>query len=384
MKKLDKDLYIKHAKRLGVILEDGSTFIPFLNRKDFSEVIKTQLNVLSVCEKKFPKVEIDAKLTSVALAKNFNKLTKQKIKVEDFKHEDDGDLIDAMNYLVTFCNNMFKVNLDDLVSGKKVTATDPHIDLRAKAQFDDQGPRMNSNFAFAAGGIPLAATPYENPYFVGKAYAKIQDDLESGKFYKYKTRPRIIPIMKWISVILGIILSGLFLTAGILAFIANIIVNGVFYLFVVAFGVYSIVVTMRTMVGKRAKNDNHKYFFSWPYTLMFVVLAVLFSVFDCVSLWTGEITDVTELQAQMIDILKIIILCCAGASGLSIVPLIVGGIKNPKPDPEAIDKKIKEYIDLFSAESGQNQVPPRADVQKPTKVEKPKKDSKSKDKDSKK
>ncbi|MCQ3915676.1 MAG: hypothetical protein MJ195_02965 [Mycoplasmoidaceae bacterium] len=136
-------------------------------------------------------------MTSKALTKQFNKATKETFKInEKFKYDDQTDLIDAINYLVTFCNNMFKVNLDDLVSGKNVTATDPKIDLRAKPDMDDEGPRMNRNFAFAAGGIPLASTPYENPYLVGKAYAKLTDDMKQGKFYQYKTKPKIILIVK--------------------------------------------------------------------------------------------------------------------------------------------------------------------------------------------
>ncbi|MCQ2956454.1 MAG: hypothetical protein MJ233_00895 [Mycoplasmoidaceae bacterium] len=66
--------------------------------------------------------------------------------------------------------------------------------------------------------------------------------------------------------------------------------------------------------------------------------------------------------------------------GANIIPVVVGSICNPKADPAAIEKKIKEYVDLFSAESGQNPVPPKADVQKPTEVKDPKdkKDSKKK------
>ncbi|MCQ3914573.1 MAG: hypothetical protein MJ201_02030 [Mycoplasmoidaceae bacterium] len=66
-------------------------------------------------------------------------------------------------------------------------------------------------------------------------------------------------------------------------------------------------------------------------------------------------------------------LVACGLIGLNIIPIILGSIFNPKPDPVAVDKKIKEYIDLFSAESGQSPVPPKADVQKPTDVKETKK-----------
>ncbi|MCQ3915674.1 MAG: hypothetical protein MJ195_02955 [Mycoplasmoidaceae bacterium] len=60
---------------------------------------------------------------------------------------------------------------------------------------------------------------------------------------------------------------------------------------------------------------------------------------------------------------------------LLLIPMIIGSIFNPKPDPDAIEKKIREYVDLFSAEAGTNPVPPKTDVQKPTDV----KPSKTKD-----
>lgn len=392
MKKLEKDLYIKHAKRLAAIINEKSTFVAYLTRKDFNSVLKNELNVLFACEKLFPKVELEGKITAKALVRELNKLTKDTFKLDEkFKYEDETDLIDAINYLTTFCNNMFKVNLDDLVGGKNVTATDPKIDLRAKPTFDEQGPRMNSNFAFAGAGIPLAATPYENPYLVGKAYAKIQDDMVQGKFYRYKTKPRIIPIVKWISTILLMLLALSLLVAGVFAFMAynlkvsdgsetgsipGVIGSGVFYLVMAGFCVYPIVIAMKSLVGKGGKNDNLKYYFNWPFVVITLVLALLFVLLDLNRTWLMPFSIVDDSGIGGVGFYgwKIMFIVVCAAIGLNIVPLIIGSINNPKPDPEAVEKKVREYIDLFTAESGQMPVPPKADVQKPTKVEKPKKD----------
>ena len=72
--KLDKDLYIKHAKRLQAIINDKSTFLNFLNRSDFNSVLKTQLNVLFACEKLFPNEKVDDKFKAKELVNVFNKL----------------------------------------------------------------------------------------------------------------------------------------------------------------------------------------------------------------------------------------------------------------------------------------------------------------------
>lgn len=396
MKKLDKETYIQHAKRLQVILDEKSTFIPFLTRKDFNGVIQNELNVLAACEKLFPKLDLAAKYSSKSLVKDFNKLTKGSFKLDEkYKYEDQTDLIDAINYLVTFCNNMFRVNLDDLVAGKQVTATDPKIDLRAKPEMDDQGPRRNPNFAFAGAGIPLASTPQENPYFIGRAYAKVSDDIRNGKFYRYKTKPSIIPVAKIISIvcmmilILGLIVSAIF---GFMASNAVIhvndgdlpfggIMNAVFYIVAGGFGIYPLYLVMSSMVGKNASNPNLKYYFNWPFVLIFLILALLFVLFDMIPLWIGNYEVVTQpSDPAYIGFygLKYSLLVSTILVGLNVVPLIIGGVCNPKPDAAAIDAKIKQYIDLFSAESGQAPVPPKADVQKPVNVKEPKKDSKHK------
>ncbi|MCQ2956453.1 MAG: hypothetical protein MJ233_00890 [Mycoplasmoidaceae bacterium] len=272
MKKLEKDLYVKHAKRLQAILDSSSSFAPFLTRPDFNATIRTELNVLAACEKLFPKARIGSQYSSKTLVKEFNKLTKASFELDSkYKYEDETDLIDSINYLFTFCNNMFKVNLDDIVAGKKVTATDPHIDLKAKPQFDDEPPRPNSNFAFAGGGIPLAATPYENPYLLGKAYAKLNDDIKQGKFYRYKSKPRIVPVMKIISVVLMILLSLTFIATSVFAFMANnlqvnvegevlglrTIDSGIIYIILSGFCVYPVVMTLISLVnGKKKNNPN--------------------------------------------------------------------------------------------------------------------------------
>ena len=391
MKKLDKDLYIQHAKRMKVILDEKSTFIPFLTRPDFKEVIKTELNVLGACEKLFAKTDIPSKSSAKHLTTVFNKLTKENFAIDSkFKYEDETDLIDHINYLVTFCNNMFKVNLNDLVEGKKVTATDPHIDLRAKPDYDTQTPRMSPNFAFAA-GIPTSATPYENPYLLGRAYAKLNDDINHGSFYRFKTQPKIIPIAKKISFALTILTILALITCSILGFVStglkiqdgestskiNYIMNGIFYIIAAGFGIYPLFITISGW-----KNPNKKFYFNWGFMLMFIILATLFTMMDVISIWLNwdEFLNDPENKYQAFKILKYLLLVTTCLGGVGLIPVIIGAVCNPKPDAEAIDRKIKEYVDLFSSEIGQAPVPPKADVQTPTEVKesKPSKDKSKK------
>lgn len=393
MKKLEKELYEKHAKRLEAIININSTFVPYLKRPDFNNAIKTQLNILAICEKKFPKAKLAKKYSSQALVDTLNQITKDTFQVNpNYKYEDDTDLIDSINYLYTFCNNMFRVNLDDLVAGKQITATDPKIDLRAKAEWDDEGKKISPNFAFA-GGIPLASTPYENPYFVGKAYAKLTDDMKQGKFYRFTSKPKIVLIAKWIIAALMVLSVLALITTSVLAFMAadlklqnaegemrtmndaGAIGSGVLYIFVALFSIYPIYILLR---GLLSKNLNTKYYFSSGLIITFIILTAIIIMPDMRITWLLEKTgfQITEKAGQAYVAFigwKIMYVVTLGIIGASIIPMVLASIMNPKPDTAAVDAKIKEYIDMFTAESVQSPVPPSADKQTPQEDKKTKK-----------
>lgn len=394
MKRLDKELYEKHAKRLEAIININSTFVPYLKRPDFNNAIKTQLNILAVCEKKFPKANLAKKYSSATLVDTLNQITKDTFKINpNYKYEDDTDLIDSINYLFTFCNNMFRVNLDDLVEGKKVTATDPKIDLRAKVEWGDEGKKISPNFAFA-GGIPLASTPYENPYFVGKAYAKLTDDMNQGKFYRFTTKPKIVLIAKWIIAALMMLSVLALITTSVLAFIAadlkvtdsegtagtlnsvGAIGSGVLYIFVALFSIYPIYILLR---GLLSKNLNSKYYFSGGLIITFIILTGIIIMPDMRITWLLEKMGITIVPDQVgsacIAFLgwKIMYVVTLGIIAAAIIPMVIASIMNPKPDTAAVEAKIKEYIDMFTAESVQSPVPPSVDKQTPQEDKKPKK-----------
>mgnify|MGYP003335128979 CR=1 FL=1 len=50
---------------------------------------------------------------------------------------------------------------------------------------------------------------------------KLEQDMKQGKFYRYKTKPRIMPIVKWCSIILTILVALSLLISAIFGFIDN-------------------------------------------------------------------------------------------------------------------------------------------------------------------
>lgn len=399
MNSLDKDLYKQHAKRLQAILKSDSALAPYITRPVFAELLEKELNVLALLEKRFEKDILEDKCTVKLLVPAFNTLAKKEFKIDtNFKVEDDADLIDTINYLSTFCKNIFKVDLDDLVKGKKVQATAPNINF--KSEQDVQVDPSQADFAgmAAMGGMAMAGNPYENPYFTGQAYAKLQQDAAKGTFYKYSTKPRIIPIVKKISLVLIAIAVLSLIVTSVFAFMTNGlairsvtdptktgtiggVASGVLYILFAGVGVYAFYYNLRSLIKK---NPNDVYYFSWPILIAFVLCSLIIVLPDMRLTWLlpsdVEITQTSGAHYIGYMAWKYGYIVCCVFCGLLIVPTIIGAVFNPKPDQNAIESKLREYVDHFT-----RMVPPSPskpmDVQKPVDVkptDKKKTDSKDK------
>lgn len=387
--KLDKELYTQHAKRLAAILNEKSSFAKFVNRPDFSSIIKTELNLLSYLEKKFADVKLDAQYSSKTLVENFNKLTKADFKLDpNFKVTDDGDVLDSINYLVTFCKNIFKVDLDDLVAGKNVAAEAPSISFKSQPEAEEEAAS-----AFAGAGIPLSGSIYENPFMMGKAYAKLNEEVKNGNVYTYKTKPKMIPIIKKVSIALMLLTCLIAIAVGIAAFCANgmtanVIVDsktetqhlssitvGIMYLLLAGIGAFCASRQIISIVGtKKVKpNDNTKYVYEWQSVLIFVLCMLFVSLLDIRLVWaTGfdPINDGMHYAAYMT--FRWLWVALIASIVINIVPLVIGAVSNPKPDKELVERKLKEYCDAAAASTGFAQpAQPTAEFQKPVEAVKP-------------
>lgn len=392
--KLDKELYTKHAKRLQVIINEKSTFVPYLAKGDFVKVIENSLNTLQACEKTLTNVEIAAKFTAKALAKEFNKLGKNTFKLDDkFKYDDESDLIDNINYLHTYCKNIFKVDLDDLVEGKEVKVSNPKIDLRAKTDVDEMpAAGMGMGMGMGMPGMDMGAMGgYQNPFVMGQAFAKVKQDIGEGKLYSYKSKPKAVIYAKIGSAITIALTIIALIVAAVFAFLSaeyqvkytdgqaglkfNATGPGIMYILIAAFGAFPL---YQSIKGLTTKNDNLKYYFTWPWILIFVLMALLFVMPDMRVTWLltadAGITQ-TEAAQSAFNAWKIMYIVSLGCCGLCLAPMILGAVCNPKQDEEMIQKAVQRYADEMIASYGfgphPGQPTPPTDVQKPVEVKKP-------------
>ncbi len=379
MEKLTKDLYIKHSKRLQAIISEQSQFAKYLSKPDFANILQSQLNTVFALQNKF-KGASEVKVEN--LVKTFNKITKLNFKLnEKFKLDDDADYIDSMNYLVTYCSNIYKVNIDDLVEGKKVTVSEPNVNI--KPEIDDQG-QANGGM-FGAMGMGMGAEfmdPKQNPFVVGQASAKLQKEIIAGQFYRFKTKPKAIPIIKWIATILvmltcvGLILMSIFafMTHGIQVQPSgggdpqqlSTITDGIFFLLFAGIGVYNTVTFFQTNLSK---NPNEKFYFAWQILLIFIIgaiFAVLFCINGIFELGFSYIGG-SDIQILGKNAWHYIWFVNIGLTGACIVPIIVGSILNPKVDTGAMDKRLNEIVDSLTSGYSMYKKP---DVQDPVDVKK--------------
>lgn len=384
MQKLDKKLYEKHAKRLEAILNPQSSFVPHLTRLEFNTILKFELNTLFQIEKKFPEEKLENKYHSKSLVKQFNELTKGEFKIdENYKYEDDGDLIDNINYLVTYCKNIFKVDLDDAVEGKKVVASNPNISFTSKTDVGE-APSMDGANAFNMGAMGYATSPLENPYLMGKAYAKLNKDIQSGKVYQYKTKPKAIKFVKLsLFILLLLSVAALVLTA-IFCFMANgikfnnsettaaysTITSGMFYLISAGFGIYVLVITAQSTFFKKGHvNENSLYSFNWWFYLAYIILALLITLLDLRITWFYSNYGLSLAQTSGTQYIGFKlwgygIIATSVTAGLCIAPMIIGAVNAPKTDKEKLEEILKTYVNEINSTFPQ----PGPEVQKPVDV----------------
>lgn len=392
MKKLNKELYEQHAKRIEVIVRHQSPFSIYLKRKDFSFIVESQLNILNVLEHKFDDSKIDKKFKVNNLVKLYNGSTGSKFQINDqFKLDDDVDYLDSMNYLVTYCKNIFKVDIDELVSGKQTTVEQPVSPI-------NQSNVENINEAAAGAGafgsmFSMGAEymdPRQNPFILSQASVQLQKEMSEGKFYRYKTKPRAIPVIKWVGAILIILTCLSLILMAVFAFLTNnakvivegssdpvlfsTITDGIFFILFAGLGVYNLVVFFKSILSK---NENQIYYFQWQVLLIFIIgaiMAVLFGI-DGVFLVEYSVPDLTNIQKLGIQMWKVFWFMSISSVGLCLVPIILASIFNPKVDTAAIDKRLNQIVEQLTSNYGVFKKP-TADVQKPVDVKKPRKSKK--------
>ncbi|MDE6472933.1 MAG: hypothetical protein K2K73_00765 [Ureaplasma sp.] len=200
-------------------------------------------------------------------------------------------------------------------------------------------------------------------------------NIRKGSVYQYKSKPKIIPILKWLIVAIICVLIGLSIASFVLLMVAGPKVayhpkkDGIVQEDIISYGLQLatpfpfqlllttlILVLMIMSMVKNSKNENFKYYMSWGWMLMYILTLVfvwfmvggigsnlLFnysSFLDDLSIVKPE----SGIAISLIEAYRVIQFTIIGLLGLMVVFLIVGCVFNPKKDFERLQLLLQEYI----------------------------------------
>lgn len=386
-----------------------------LSDENFKDLILNQISILNFLEKELP--------TSVLLKKNKNekeiedrmdakafldKLNTILSSSKDFLNLDftkESDIEDEVNYLSVYIKNTFKKNLSDFK--KNINETPESV----KAEFTNSTPNNtsansannpvynnippmgNGGMGSPMGGPGFGPFPFGNGavgdpnYFQEQmlfqlANEKLRQDINTGNFYMYKTKPKVVPILKkimgilcvayilltLIAVIMSSISSGhLSLSASFLynmglntngssltlSQLSNIYYSSIFIQIVAIF----LAIYFSYIMLARAKNENAKYTFMWQ-QMIYLFILIFFLIIDNITSfpqsfvfisyfhgadgssinagnesWIGQYESSVYIQTAAYCILGLLIF-------IGIATLILA----PKVDKERMTLKVQEYI----------------------------------------
>lgn len=335
-----------------------------LKTKQLQEIFEKQINILGYLVK--TNKSKDKQLTDII--EKYNAISNRNFTIDTkTSYEDNDVLADDINYLAIYIRNIYKIDLDALVSGKKADIVQSSV---SEVQQKDRGfANKFGSFAMPGFGASEGLPNESNPYFISLANMRLNDEIRKGNVYAFKTKPKIIPILKYLIVVFSLLATlscilvgvGMILCKDTISLVGNDSGNatwmGSFYLiFTICLGMitYTILRPMTIVTLNKKKNENYLYYFRWQnvvVSLGFFVVFVLISLSQPTSAFSifKHMPDDGNSWLWFIGVIMLIV-GLAGLIGFTIITALL----NPKSDRERMENIIKQYIEEISS----GKVPP--------------------------
>lgn len=358
--KISSNQIIESAKKNLEKLFSNSFLLNKLNDNQFKDLVVKQISILNYYEKQ-NKSKKNKKADE--FLKKINEVNNTTFSFIEIKYSKLEDALDDVNYLKTFINNVYKINLDF-----NETKNDDVI----KAETIPTNSNTSNSFMGGMGDMPMngifSQEMFQEQWYRKIAYDKYCSEVIKGEFYEYKSKPIAIIIFKYLIAALMVI------------FMISIIVKITFQILVwdikfekdkqsiSVFGpeTFSDVMMILFMcftfyrLVKPTKNENIKYFFQWKLiTIIFCMILVSLTIgIPSLVKWYSDkswetLNDPTKVKNM--HVLLTISFVYYGEFLLIIVFIIIASVFNPKKDVERINKKMES---LYSeVKNGQKDVP---------------------------
>lgn len=355
--KLNKQIFIQHAKRIQFILNDSSPFLTYLKKESLITVLQSSLNVLYILEHKFVEIKMPTLYSSKSLIKNFNNLCKNDFVIKKpTENLSDDEIIDTINYLPIYCKNIFKVDIDQLIKNKKNINSNNHTDALANIknpQYDINSNYDNNNF--------FLTDNFDHANF-SNAAKKISYDFKKGNFYIYQSKTKLIPILKLILIVFLFFLSFALFSCCVFAILSkdlwvavdgkegqlggHAIISGCVYAIIGLMTIYQIYLLINDF---KSKNDNKIYHARVMLPFITIILAILMIAPDIKWTWliNQYIDKVLENQQLILGYYKMwkyLYLSIILLLIVSLIILITTMVFNPKINSKLLFDQLGKYV----------------------------------------
>lgn len=320
------------------------------------------------------------------------------IKLKDLSFEKIEDINDSINYLNIVFKNAFNKDLESFlvvntqvqgetfqdqntkesVEAEKVNPNEFNNNQQGSNSFNgNAGFQNTSNFGGGFGGFGPDVSPesFKETYLYTIASQRLQQDILSGTFYKFKTKPKSILIIKkilgvlfWLIALVGVIsliVSWMLVNLKIelkstdsngsptiyYPFNANSNVFGTLFSILYIF-IYSYI---GALLFKDYKNENKKYDFQKLILLIFTIFFV-FQLITFIQEIVGSFGVIHKLETEyahlnstfLINSYKTFVyigIVQTVMYGIIVIFVILAMYYAPKIDSERMNLKIKQYVD---------------------------------------
>jgi hypothetical protein len=251
-----------------------------LLQSNLQSIIEKQFNILAYLEKKHKNKIIK----SDKLLVTYNQLANKHFTIDqNVSFEDDEILVDDINYLNIYIRNIYKIDLDSLAAGKEVKIATPTVSEAVPQQTVAANP-----FPFMMPGMASNLPNEQNPMYTAMANARIQQESMQGKVYLFKTKPKYMPLLKWIISVLLLLFcfASLFVAIGMICASGSAKLDGntvdvltALPYFLLGLGSFFICYRTVAPLIKNEKNENRLYAFNWQLYLMLGILFLFLLIF---------------------------------------------------------------------------------------------------------
>lgn len=359
MTEKEKQSYDLAVHYLNIIFLDNKTTDLLRSDKNFQEIITNDISIV----KYFDQIESNNS-NSDRFIKSFEMLTNKKFVNNDkLNFSNLNDIYDTIKYTNIYLLNTLRISIEQMDNINKSASNEASVKEESSQEIPSKNYQSDEEIIRNSG---YTMHDVADQLIMSQANMILSKNIAKGKVYVYNSKPKLIPIIKYL--IIGLLFIMFILSIAAFALVAKygdqiyLNVSGLdkpveffsnssitSYIFQFIF-ILLILAFISSSMFKNFKNDNSKYRFSWImmscYLILFLATTFMFS-------WNILINkpDVNEFASGTIESAKNQVFTNAAniqififvIIGLVVILTVVGAILNPKRDEKRITKLLEQY-----------------------------------------